>query len=70
MHGKSDNTQIISFRVSNEVYGKINRALKTPTNGNLSVGDYCKQVVSRHAFRHSRCKFRHRKDELPRPRLV
>ena len=69
MHGTSDKTKIVSFRLPNEVYAKIIRALNTPTNRNLSVADYCKQVVSRHAFRHSRCKFRHRKDALPRARL-
>jgi len=58
--GTSSKSHHITFRLSNEAYAKIERALKFPTNGNTSVGDYCKQVIERHAFRHDKRKFRKR----------
>ena len=68
MSGKSNKTKVVTFRLPNEVYEKINHALKTPTNTNSSVADYCKMVVTRFAFRHDHHKLTHEKDE-PRPRL-
>jgi len=69
MSGKSNKTKVVTFRLPNDVYAKIICALKTPTNVNSSVSDYCKSVVTRYAFRHDRFQFRHREDESPRPRL-
>ena len=54
----SSKSHMVSFRLSNEAYVKIQRALEFPTNGNTSVGDYCKQIVERHAFRHDKRKYR------------
>ena len=51
-------THKISFRLSNEAYAKIERALESPRNQNISVNDYCKQVIERHAFRHGTRKYR------------
>ena len=50
-------SQMVSFRLSKEAYNKILKALEHPSNGNTSVGDYCKQVIERYAFRHSTRKF-------------
>jgi len=54
----SSKSHMISFRLSNEAYAKIERALKSPANGNTSVGDYCKQVIERYAFRHDKRKYK------------
>lgn len=70
MSGKSNKTKVVTFRLPNDVHAKIVRALKTPTNGNSSVSDYCKSVVTRYAFRHDRYQFRNRKEESQRPRLL
>lgn len=56
--GTSSKSHMVSFRLSNEAYAKIRAALETPRNQNTSVGDYCKQVVERHAFRHDKRKYR------------
>ena len=58
MSGVSSKSHMVSFRLSNEAYAKIKRALEYPANSNSSVGDYCKQVVERHAFRHGKRKYR------------
>ena len=58
MGNTSSRTHMVSFRLTNEAYNKILVALETPSNGNTSVGDYCKQVIERHAFRHSTRKYR------------
>jgi len=58
MSGTSRKSHIVSFRLSNEALAKIQVALETPRNPNTSVGDYCKQVVERHAFRHDKRKYR------------
>ena len=58
MPDSTKKTKMVSFRVSVETYDKIIKALKYPANANSSVGDYCKQVVERHAWRHSTRKFR------------
>ncbi len=49
---------MVAFRLSNEAYAKIEGALKSPQNGNTSVGDYCKQVMERYPFRHDKRKYR------------
>ena len=51
-------SNMVSFRLSNATYAKIERALKWPSNGNTSVGDYCKQVIERYAFRHDKRKYK------------
>jgi hypothetical protein len=51
---------MVSFRLSNEAYAKILKALEWPSNSNSGVPDYCKQVVERHAFRHDKRKYRER----------
>lgn len=53
MPNSTTKTVMVSFRLSVEAVAMIKRALDHPANGNSSVGDYCKQVVERHAFRHS-----------------
>lgn len=58
MPGVSSKSRHVSFRLSNEAYAKIKRALEYPTNPNTSISDYCKQVIERHAFRHDKRKFR------------
>ena len=58
MSGTSRMSRMVSFRLSNDAYSKIQQALKTPANNNSSVGDYCKRVVERHAFRHDKRKYR------------
>lgn len=58
MSGISSKSHIVSLRLSNEAYDKILVALNYPANGNTSVGDYCKQVIERYAFRHDKRKFR------------
>ena len=58
MPGTSSKSRHISFRLSNEALGKIEQALKSPANWNTSVGDYCKQVVERHAFRHDKRRYK------------
>lgn len=58
MSGTSSKSHMVSFRLSNEAYAKIKRALECPANNNSSVGDYCKQVIERHAFRHDKRKYR------------
>ena len=58
MSNISSKTHMVSFRLSLVAYSKILEALKAPSNGNTSVGDYCKQVVERHAFRHSTRKYK------------
>lgn len=58
MSGISSKSRMVSFRLSNEAYAKIEQALKSTMNSNTSVGDYCKQVVERHAFRHSTRKYK------------
>lgn len=58
MNGVNSRTHMVSFRLSNEAYSKILKALETPANGNTSVGDYCKQAIERYAFRHSTRKYR------------
>ncbi len=57
MDGGNSKSHMVSFRLSNEAYTKIKIALEHPSNGNTSVGDYCKQVIERHAFRHSTRKY-------------
>ena len=54
MSGTSKKSRMVSFRLSNETIAKIQKALEYPSNGNSSVSDYCKQVVTRHAFRHDK----------------
>ena len=56
----SSKSHMVSFRLSNIAYDKIMVALDSPANPNSSVGDYCKQVVERHAFRHDKRKYRKR----------
>lgn len=58
MSGTSSKSHHITFRLSNEAYAKIKVALEYPANGNSSVGDYCKQVIERYAFRHDKRKYR------------
>lgn len=58
MSGTSSKNRMVSFRLSNEAYDKIQKALECPANPNSSVGDYCKQVIERHAFRHDKRKYR------------
>ncbi|KKM05681.1 hypothetical protein LCGC14_1751680 [marine sediment metagenome] len=58
MPGTSSKSRHISFRLSNEVLAKIEQALKSSANQNTSVGDYCKQVVERHAFRHDKRRYK------------
>ena len=53
-------SHMVSFRLSNEAYSKIQTALACPSNCNSSTGDYCKQVVERHAFRHDKRKYKER----------
>ena len=60
MSNVSSKSQMVSFRLSNEAYAKIKVALEYPANGNTSVGDYCKQVIERYAFRHDKRKFKKR----------
>ena len=62
MSNISSKTHMVSFRLSLVAYSKILEALKAPSNGNTSVGDYCKQVIERHAFRHSSRKYRSKED--------
>jgi len=58
MSGTSSKSRHVTFRLSNEAYAKILKALECPRNGNSSVGNYCKQVIERYAFRHDRRKYR------------
>jgi len=58
MPGMSSKSRMVSFRLSNEAYNKIEIALQAYNNSNSSVGDYCKQVVERHAFRHDKRKYK------------
>lgn len=58
MSNVSSKSHMISFRLSNEAYAKIKSALEYPANGNTSVGDYCKQVIERYAFRHDKRKYK------------
>lgn len=58
MSGASSKSHMVSFRLSIKVYNKILEALETPSNSNTSVGNYCKQVIERYAFRHSTRKYR------------
>jgi len=60
MPGTSSKSRIVSFRLSNEAYAKILKALECPVNPNTSVSDYCKQTIERHAFRHDKRKYRRR----------
>ncbi len=61
MSRTSSKSHMVSFRLSNEAYAKIRVALEHPSNGNASVGDYCKQVIERYAFRHSTRKYLNRR---------
>ena len=56
MPGKSTKTTTVTIRLSNETVAKINDALKAVRNNDASIGDYCKNVITRHAFRHDRKK--------------
>lgn len=58
MSNVSSKSHMVSFRLSNEAYAKIKVALEYPANGNTSVGDYCKQVIERYAFRHDKRKYK------------
>jgi hypothetical protein len=61
MPRKTSNTIMISFRLSNEAYDKIVRTITNPhniRNQYHSVEAYCKEVVERHAFRHSTRKYK------------
>lgn len=58
MSSNNSKSHMVSFRLSNEAYSQIEKALNSPTNANSSVSDYCKQTVERHAFRHSARKYR------------
>ena len=58
MAATNNNSHMVSFRLSNEAYEKVESALKNPNNHNTSVGDYCKAVVERHAFRHDKRKYK------------
>jgi len=69
MPGKSTKTKVITFRLSNEVYAKINHALNTPRNRNSSISDYCKSVVTHWVFRHDRHERTRTKDKVPQGRL-
>ncbi len=60
MEQVSSKSHVVAFRLSDETYAKIIRALECPRNGNTSVGDYCKKVIERHAFRHDKRKYRKR----------
>lgn len=60
MRGTSSKSHHITFRLSNEAYSKILKALECPANGNSSVGDYCKQVMERYPFRHDKRKYKRR----------
>ena len=55
----SSMSHYVAFRLSNEAYDKILKALAFPSNPNEnSVGKYCKAVVERHAFRHDKRKYK------------
>ncbi len=54
MPNKSSKTRMVSFRLPIEVCAKIEKAFENPRNPNTSIGDYCKSVVTRHAFRHEK----------------
>ena len=56
----SSKTQVVSFRLSNEAMAKIEKAILSSRNGDVSVGDYCKNVIERHAFRHGKRKYKRR----------
>ncbi len=60
MSKTSNKSHHVTFRLSNEAYAKIEVALNHQANGNSSVGDYCKQVIERYAFRHDKRKFKKR----------
>ncbi len=61
MRNVSSKSHMVSFRLSNEAYAKIKKALNYPANGNSSVGDYCKQVIERYAFRHDKRRYKDKK---------
>ena len=58
MSGTSRKTRIVTIRLSNEAWDKIQKALEWPSCNAASVGEYCKQVMERHVFRHSKRKYR------------
>lgn len=45
---------MVSFRIKNETRDKIEQALNSPTNHNSSVSDYCREVIERYAWRHTK----------------
>ncbi len=47
MHGASNKTKVVSFRLSIDDYNKIEKFLQSPNNPNTSVPDYCKTVIER-----------------------
>ena len=55
---------MVSFRLPNDAYNAIHKALDFPTNNNTSVSDYCKKVIERHVFRHSTRKYRKPVDKV------
>lgn len=50
----SSKSHMVSFRLSNEAYDRILKALDWPSNPNSGVPDYCKTVVERWVFRHDK----------------
>lgn len=52
MPGTSTKSRKVTIRLPNEVYAKIEDAIKSHANKNTSVGDYCKENIERYAFRH------------------
>lgn len=54
MPNSTTKTKMVSFRLRVETWEKIENALRSPTNQNTSVSDYCRMVIERYAWRHDK----------------
>jgi hypothetical protein len=54
MSNGSTKSTMVSFRLRNETRDKILLAINSQLNHNTSVSDYCKEVIERYAWRHSK----------------
>jgi len=56
MSGKSSKSHLVTFRLDNATWDKIQQALDYPwSTGTANThGDYCKQVITRWAWRHQK----------------
>ena len=66
MSGKSNKTQMVSFRLSNFAVEQIKKSLESPKVQDDTVGSFCRRVIEIHVRRHLKDTDRTKYPYIPR----